>query len=210
MSAIYRNYSLAALILLPALAGCSRERPPAGPVTEQLPGGGVRVVHATIGGRALALEPVAEWRMWEEGAPWLFGSVASVAGGQEDFYLLDGVNLRVVAMTPGGDLVRSWGREGAGPGELRYPLELAWQQERLWVSDVANRRFNLFATDGTLVEERRWPGAARLVRSFRVRPDGRMVIDSARVMIDVGSSVAAASGASFSRRSWLLASVCWR
>jgi hypothetical protein len=175
MSAIYRIHSLTALILLVVLAGCSRARPPEGPVTEPLPGGGLRITHRAIGGQALALEPVAEWRVWEEGAPWLFGDIASVAGGAEDFYLLDGVNHKVVALDPRGELVRSWGREGSGPGELRYPLQLAWAQERLWVSDVGNRRFDLFASDGTLVEERRWPGAARLVSAFRVRPDGRIL-----------------------------------
>ncbi len=135
----------------------------------------MRVVHASVGERQLVLEPVAEWRVWAEGAPWLFGEVTSVAGGEGTFYLLDGVIRKVVELDPEGGLVRSWGREGAGPGELRYPLELAWQQARLWVSDVGNRRFELYASDGTLVEERRWPGAARLVSAFRVRPDGRIL-----------------------------------
>jgi hypothetical protein len=175
MSAIYRIRLLTALILPAALAGCGRVRPPEGPVTEPLPGGGVRVTHREIGGRVLALEVVADWRVWEEGAPWLFGDIASVAGGAEDFYLLDGVNHKVVALTPEGELVRSWGREGSGPGELRYPLELAWERDRLWISDVGNRRFDLFTAGGDLVEERRWPGAARLVSAFRVRPDGRIL-----------------------------------
>jgi hypothetical protein len=176
MSASYRIRPLHAFLLLLSLPGCTGGAGEGqGPIREERIDGGVRVVHRRVPGRSLEVREVGVWEVWEEGAPWTFGEVSATEGGAEDFFLLDGVNLKIVVLDPEGRLVRTFGREGAGPGELRVPLAFDWTGEHLWVSDVANRRFTLFDERGDFVSERRWPGAARLVGDFIVRGDGRIL-----------------------------------
>ncbi len=57
--------------------------------------------------------------------------------------------------------VRTVGREGAGPGELRNPIGLSWDAgARLWVVDTDNQRYEVFDTAG------------RHVRSYRRSIEG--------------------------------------
>jgi len=78
----------------------------------------------------------------------------------------------VVELRADGTLVRAFGREGSGPGELLYPIYLDLAGERIWISDVGNRRFSIFDREGSLVGDRKWPGGARIVEPFRVLSTG--------------------------------------
>jgi hypothetical protein len=81
----------------------------------------------------------------------VYGSITHLAarpGG--GFYLLDGKEARVVQFSAEGRVVRSFGRFGAGPGELsRFSTQLLLVGARLAVVDPGNERLNLFGLDGT-------------------------------------------------------------
>ncbi|MCL4865355.1 MAG: hypothetical protein KJZ47_05635, partial [Gemmatimonadales bacterium] len=65
------------------------------------------------------------------------------------FYLLDGMEARVVQYSPEGRVVRTFGRFGQGPGELsRLSTQLLLVGARLAVVDPGNQRLNLFGLDG--------------------------------------------------------------
>jgi sugar lactone lactonase YvrE len=83
-------------------------------------------------------------------------AVAIAANG--DMYVSDGYgNTRIHQFTPTGELVRSWGEPGTGPGQFHCPHGIVIDgQGRLLVSDRENERIQLFTPDGQFIEE--WSG----------------------------------------------------
>jgi hypothetical protein len=88
-----------------------------------------------------------------------------------------------------GRFVRTIGRAGAGPGEMRVPSTLAiGPGDSLWVVDDVNRRYVVFDTAGAFVRTTRRP----LIRNCRPNPctwfetngtlrDGSLVVDGPSV-----------------------------
>ncbi len=168
-----RLFSLILVLMYPFLTtGCGKEGGTAEPRRERLDSGVVRLTHAELDLRSLSFDLVAEWNVWGTDAPYLFSDVTDVVGGSGTFFLLDGGNHEVVEFTPDGSLRNSFGREGSGPGEFRYPLQMAMYEDRLWISDVGNVRFSVYNTDGSSERDIRWPGGSRLVNSFAITPRG--------------------------------------
>lgn len=101
--------------------------------------------------------------------PDLFERIASIARGAGPFNRPTGVtvfdsgeivvadgygNARVHAFGPEGDLVRSWGEPGPGPGEFRLPHSIHHDDEgRIWVTDRENSRIQIFDADGEFLTE---------------------------------------------------------
>lgn len=107
--------------------------------------------------------------------------VAVDAGG--NVYVLDSGNGRVVVFDPEGQPLRSFGRQGQGPGEFQSPGLIAVVGDRVIVHDGALDRWSVFGTDGRSiadhdVAERFAPG------SVVGLDEGLLVIDerSARVL----------------------------
>lgn len=65
-------------------------------------------------------------------------------------YITDGyVNSRVAKYDKNGDWVKSWGEKGSGPGQFSTPHTIAVDgQNNIYVGDRANRRIQVFDTDG--------------------------------------------------------------
>ncbi len=82
-------------------------------------------------------------------------SVHGVAvDAQNRILLTDRDNYRVIVLSAEGALVDSWGRQGDGPGELRFPLTLAVAPDSTThVFDSGRSRVIVFGPDGTLREE---------------------------------------------------------
>lgn len=96
--------------------------------------------------------------------PDVFGRVTSIAvDAWGRVYVLESQARQIRVFDANGRHVRTFGREGEGPGELRSPFGLAWGPDNLlWVPD-AQGRFTAFDTTGAYVSERR-----RLTGFFRV------------------------------------------
>lgn len=121
----------------------------------------------------------------EEG-PALFGQVADVlVDPLGRIYVLESQSNEIRVFDGSGRHVRTFAREGQGPGELNQPSAMAWDGEgMLWVVDPRNARFSAFDTAGEYREERTkktpgqiypWPG--------RIGEDGD-VIDVAFARVD--------------------------
>ena len=85
--------------------------------------------------------------IWEQ-----FGRIQDVAfDGAGNLYLLDVDALTVVVVDRKGDLVRTIGRSGNGPGEFDFPRWLAVMEDgRIVVSDVPRHRaFQIYNSDGS-------------------------------------------------------------
>jgi len=73
----------------------------------------------------IVIRPVERWRAGGDEDETLIGNVRTAAidaGG--DIYLLDNRLAQVLVYSPSGELLRTLGREGDGPGEFRRPMDL--------------------------------------------------------------------------------------
>ncbi|MEM7252764.1 MAG: peptidyl-alpha-hydroxyglycine alpha-amidating lyase family protein [Pseudomonadota bacterium] len=89
-----------------------------------------------------------------EGAP--FNHPTSVAVADDgQIYVADGYgNTRVHHFNPDGELIRSWGTAGSGPGEFSTPHGVMVSQcDEVLVIDRENHRVQRFARDGTYLGE---------------------------------------------------------
>lgn len=84
-------------------------------------------------------------------------------GPDGSIYVSDGYgNSRIVQLDPDGGFVRAWGRRGTGPGEFDTPHAVVVGPDgRVLVSDRHNHRIQIFAADGTYLDEWRHLGATQ-------------------------------------------------
>lgn len=91
----------------------------------------------------------------EEGEDWeLLSRVTQVVfDQQENLYVLDSGNYRVLVFNPQGKFVRQIGKQGGGPGELMTPVGLAVTREgQVAVTDLGRPAISLFTKDGSFVK----------------------------------------------------------
>ena len=85
-----------------------------------------------------------------------FNRPTNVAIGLKgDIYISDGYgNARVHVFSPSGQLKRSWGEPGNGPGQFHIPHGIAVDSEgRVFVCDRENDRIQIFSPDGEYLSE---------------------------------------------------------
>ena len=90
----------------------------------------------------------------EEGDDWeLLAGVRQVAFDRnENLYVLDSNNQRVLVFDANGRFVRRIGKKGEGPGELIAPLGLTVTPAgEVIVSDLGRQAYSIFKTDGSFV-----------------------------------------------------------
>lgn len=98
-----------------------------------------------------------------------------------DIFVADGhdagSNMRIVKYTKDGKFIKSWGKPGAGPGELNVPHALAFDSKgRLFVADRANNRLQIFDQEGKLLDE--WKQFSRVSGIYIDRNDVLYAADS--------------------------------
>src|SRR5688572_609713 len=106
--------------------------------------------------KALTGKPVTHFSIGsEDGEDWeLLSRVSQVAfDREENLYVLDGGNNRVLVFNPQGKFVRKFGKKGGGPGELMAPVGVAITPDgQVAVSDLGRGAISLFKKDGTFVK----------------------------------------------------------
>lgn len=110
------------------------------------------VVELPAEDRPLAADIVEVYRLGSASAvaEWQVLGTVPAAGFDEagNLYLLD-EPARVVAVDPGGNLLREIGRPGEGPGEFRRPAQLdVWPNGRIVVTDMGHFAFQIFGPGG--------------------------------------------------------------
>ena len=110
------------------------------------------------GDDGIALTPIEQWvtqAEYEFGDVFegdaLFGLVVDmdVAPDGSRVYVLDQTAAEISVWTPGGDLIRRFGRQGEGPGEFLRPGEVRVLDNLLQVGDL--RGFSTFSLEGEFV-----------------------------------------------------------
>ena len=90
------------------------------------------------------------------GPPGPFNRPTNIAVGPKgDLYVSDGYgNCRVHQFSPTGELKRSWGTPGGGPGQFFLPHGIAVAADgRVFVCDRENDRIQIFSPDGEYLSE---------------------------------------------------------
>lgn len=128
---------------------------------ETLPNGAVRASNPEHG----IWKPGEEWKLVEElrigsmevEGPELFGDIGALeVDPLGRIYVLDRQAKEVRVFGPDGKHVRTFGREGGGPGEFKDPIGFAWHPDgTLWVVDPGNVRYSVFDTAGTFLTSHR-------------------------------------------------------
>ena len=84
-----------------------------------------------------------------------FNRPTGVALGPDgDMFVSDGYgNARVHRFNAGGELIRSWGEPGTGPGQFSLPHAVCRVDDRLLVADRENDRIQFFDFEGDYLDE---------------------------------------------------------
>ena len=95
--------------------------------------------------------------------------------GDGSLYISDGYgNARIHHFTATGELIKSWGEPGEGPGQFRIPHGICISAEGLiYVVDRENSRIQVFTPDGQYLSE--WGGVHRPDHIVQ-GPDGNMFV----------------------------------
>jgi len=126
--------------------------------------------------------------------PDTFDQPASViVGNNGDIFVGDGHrptgggktsrNDRIVKFSKDGKFIKTWGKRGAAPGEIREPHSLALDsQGRLFVADRENNRIQIFDQDGRFLDQ--WTQFGRPSGLFITKDDTLYVADSESFGVD--------------------------
>ncbi len=75
------------------------------------------------------------------------------------FILLDSRGQQILMVSPEGELIRTFGGKGQGPGEFFWPASLhLGADSKLYVSDPPTQKILIYGLDGTFEKEIRLPG----------------------------------------------------
>jgi hypothetical protein len=120
-----------------------------------LPASAQQVVELPARDRPLTDRPVELFAIGTiEGADWeMLSNVRSVAFDRDDnLYVLDGGNVRVLVFDAEGRYVRQFGKRGGGPGEFQAPLSMTvLPNGEVVVNDIGNRAFIVFNGAGEVL-----------------------------------------------------------
>lgn len=121
----------------------------------------------------------------------LIGGVSDMVVGLDGrLYIADYQSHSILSVRPDGTDPRTFGREGAAPGEFRRPMAIAVSLDSIWVYDMDNARVQILDLTGAYRGQYRWPlpypgGALSLDErgALAVATDGQ---DSALVVVVMG------------------------
>jgi hypothetical protein len=94
-----------------------------------------------------------------------------------NIYVTDAGAHNVKKFKPDGSFIAVFGRQGAGPGDLNYPGAIAFADGKLVISDIMNRRFSIFSTDGKFVDSVRIESSNEMCKTLRSAANGLLAVE---------------------------------
>lgn len=119
--------------------------------------------------------------------------VTVTVGSGGTIYALDPQSSQVRVFDARGRLVRTFGREGPGPGEFQAADALGWLGDTLWVIDPAQYRVTFFRPDGSVI--RTLQVAVRGSSRYGTRAPMAMLADGSALAVPAPGAMLVTSGA---------------
>lgn len=140
---------------------------------------GTRIVeYAAVpdGERTERVEVIPEHVLGNGGGEYdsFYGTVLFDVDPDGNVYVLDGGNSRILVFDDDGAFVRTFGRQGQGPGEFANPMGFARAGGRLLLEDMSLGRLSAFDLLGEVVQESLMDERLLFLQGFGL-PDGRVV-----------------------------------
>lgn len=136
--------------------------------------------------RALAATPTPLFTIGkEDGETWetFSGVIAVDFDAQDNLYVLDSRNQRIVVFDRDGRFVRVLGGRGGGPGEFQFPMALALSPRGIIVVDAGHRAYITLSPEGEEVSRTPLPqGQLMPVVMMRAHPREGVVIAAPQSM----------------------------
>lgn len=122
--------------------------------------------------RALSLEEDLRIGVLEGEDEYMFGFLRSVQVDEdENIYIADAEFIKIRIYDRDGTHIRSFGRQGQGPGEIGWPSRMYLRADnRIAIVDSRNRRFAYYSTEGECLEEFSLAKHGSVIRAW---PDSR-------------------------------------
>lgn len=92
-------------------------------------------------------------KQWSGPEPGFYGPRDVAIGPNKQLYVLDQGRSRVVRLDPESENFTQWGQKGTGEGEFDDPTGLAVGGDRVFVTDAANNRIQVFDLDGKFIRQ---------------------------------------------------------
>jgi DNA-binding beta-propeller fold protein YncE len=92
-------------------------------------------------------------KQWSGPEPGFYGPRDVAIGPNKQLYVLDQGRSRVVRLDPESENFAEWGQKGTGEGEFDDPTGLAVGDDRVFVTDAANNRIQVFDLDGKFIRQ---------------------------------------------------------
>ena len=138
-----------------------------------------QMVTVTDRQREIRDRPVDLWSVGEEeGESWELLSRVQATGfdSQNNLYILDGANFRVLAFDANGRFLRQIGQQGDGPGEITFGTGLIiTPDDEVVVADMGRAAFSIFSTDGTFQRQIGWGEQSVTATGFQGGASGGVV-----------------------------------
>ncbi|MEJ7699209.1 MAG: NHL repeat-containing protein [Pyrinomonadaceae bacterium] len=92
-------------------------------------------------------------KQWSGPTPGFYGPRDVAVGPNKQLYVLDQGRSRIVKLDPESENFAEWGQKGTGEGEFNDPTGLAVGGDRVFVTDAANNRIQVFDLDGKFIRQ---------------------------------------------------------
>jgi hypothetical protein len=174
--------AIALFPLVAAAAACDRAASRTPELSLRVDTVGDTIVVRTEGGSVWGGEPRLVERLrigtLDGSEEYTFGRIDALAMTADGtIYMLDSQIPVVRVFSRDGRHLRSFGRRGEGPGELRQPTGLALLPDgRVLISDPANARVSVYSADGEPLDSWRMAGGFFTDEQVRVTRDGRVYV----------------------------------
>jgi hypothetical protein len=122
--------------------------------------------------KALSLEEDLRIGIDEGDEDYMFANLRSVqVDDEENIYVLDAKYIKVKVYDKNGKHIRSFGKNGQGPGEFGWPSRMVMRADgKIAILDSRNRRFSYYSREGECLKEVNHAEYGNFIRAW---PDSR-------------------------------------
>ena len=111
-----------------------------------------------------ALEGSATWHITDTDIYQPLSRASVVLGHDGRIYMLDAKEKRIHIYSAEGKRLKSFGKNGKGPGEMTYPSQLFISKDALFLQDFGNQAVIRFDLDGNFVSQSKTASNSQIIR----------------------------------------------